>query len=74
MRLILFFSLFLLSGCHLKSPKDDILKPSYRMLDFGYDSKYLSYDSDYNVLIPPPRNEKDFYLLKESQVTQIAIY
>lgn len=65
MRLILFFSFFLLSGCHLKSPKDDILKPSYRMLSFSYDSKYLSYDSDYNALIPPPINEKDFYLLKD---------
>lgn len=60
MRLILFFSFFILFGCHLKSPKVDVLKPSYRMLNFGYDSKYLSYDSDYNVLIPSPKNEKIF--------------
>lgn len=65
MRRILFFSLFTLFGCHLKSPKVDVLKPSYRMLNFSYDSKYLTYASDGHVLIPPPRNEKEFYLLKD---------
>lgn len=63
MKLIFFMLLFVFLECKAKDLKKDVIMPSYRMLSYNYDSKYLTYEPSINDGHPPPRNEKDFFLL-----------
>lgn len=65
MKLMIFILGLAFLECKANDFKRDIIMPSYRMLSFNYDSKYLIYEPSISDEYPPPRNEKDFFLLLE---------
>ena len=65
MKLIFFILSLVFLECKAQDLKRGVIMPSYRMLSFNYDSKYLIYEPSINDEYPPPRNEKDFFLLVE---------
>lgn len=74
MKIIFTFIILLIQGCYFNdlnydSNSDEIIDnesdilASYRMLNYYHPKKYVDYNSSINLLVPPPRNQNEFFMV-----------
>lgn len=84
MKIIFIFIILLTQGCYFKGlnydsnsdriidNESDILA-SYRMLKYYHPKKYVDYNSNINLLEPPPRNQNEFLMLIKNLILATII-